>query len=225
MWNRDDDILELRGVREEPVDTTLYSLSDAAPDPVERRDGDRHLTLFRVGAILVGDRRELCLIKNVSAGGMLIRAYSALEPGAAVAVEMKQGETIAAKVTWTRDESAGLSFDEPVDIIDLLAGSMDGPKPRMPRIEVCCIASVRQDGDVYGMRARDVSQGGVKLESHRALKVGADVVVTLPGLPPMQGVVRWSETGSYGITFNRVMALSNLVIWLKDQRETLRKTG
>jgi len=213
------------GVHEEPVDTTLYSLSDAAPGPVERRDGERHLTLFRVGTIIIGDRRELCLIKNVSAGGMLIRAYSQLETGTVVSIEMKQGETIPAKVTWIGDDCAGIEFDAPVDVVDLLANSMNGPKPRMPRIEVCCIASVRRDGQVYGMRARDVSQGGIKAESDRDLPIGAEVVVTLPGLPPMPGVVRWNDAGSYGITFNRLIALSDLVRWLQNQRELFREAS
>src|SRR5690242_5015738 len=100
----------MKSVQQEPVDTTLYSLSDAAPAPAERRDGERHLTLFRVGTIIVDDRRELCLIKNVSAGGMLIRAYSSLEPGSVVAIEMKQGERIAARVNWTKDDCAGIEF-------------------------------------------------------------------------------------------------------------------
>ena len=60
-------------VEEQPVETTLYSLSDRTPDPVERRDGERYLTLFRVGTVMIEDRRELCLIKNISAGGMMIR--------------------------------------------------------------------------------------------------------------------------------------------------------
>ena len=212
-------------MQEQPVDTTLYSLSDAAPSPVERREGERHLTLFRVGSLIIGDRRELCLVKNVSSGGMLIRAYGPLKKGMAVAIELKQGEIIDARVNWVKNECAGITFNEPVDVVDLLAASMDGPRPRMPRIEVCCIASVRQDGNLYGMRARDVSQGGIKVESERDLKVGADVVVTLPGLAPMQGVVRWKETGAYGINFNRLLALSNLVGWLQDQRELLRKAS
>ena len=213
------------GVQDDPVDTTLYSLSDAPPAPVERRDGERHLTLFRVGTIIIGDRRELCLIKNVSAGGMLIRAYSLLETGTPVSIEMKQGETIPAKVTWTRNECAGIEFDTPVDVVDLLASSMNGPKPRMPRIEVCCIASVRRDGQVYGMRALDVSQGGMKAESERDLPLGADVVVTLPGLPPVPGIVRWKKAGGYGISFNRLLALSDLVAWLQNQREMFRKAS
>ena len=210
-------------MQEQPVDTTLYSLSDAAPAPVDRRDCERHLTLFRVGSILVDKRRELCLIKNVSSGGMLVRAYSAMAPGTAVKIELKQGEMIGATVSWVKEDSVGITFDEPVDVVDLLATSMDGPRPRMPRIEIRCIASVRQDGNVYGMRARDISQGGIKVESDRDLELMAHVVVTLPGLSPMQGVVRWKEAGAYGITFNRLLALSDLVSWLHGQRELLRE--
>jgi hypothetical protein len=156
---------------------------------------------------------------------MLIRTYSPLAAGAAVAIELKQGEIIDSTVSWIKDECAGIAFNEPVDVVDLLATSMDGPRPRMPRIEVCCIASVRQDGDVYGMRARDISQGGIKVVSERDLKIGAEVVVSLPGLTPIQGVVRWREAGSYGITYNRLLALSDLVGWLHSQREVLRQAS
>ena len=212
-------------MQEQQVDTTLYSLSEAAPAPLDRRDGERHLTLFRVGSIIVEDRRELCLIKNISSGGMLIRAYSAMTVGTAVSIELKRGEIISAQISWVRDDNVGIAFDAPVDVVDLLATSMEGPRPRMPRIEVRCIASVRQDGNVYGMRARDVSQGGIKVESDRELNLGDEVVVTLPGLPPSRGVVRWKQAGAYGINFNRLLALSDLVSWLHGQRELLRKAG
>ena len=209
-------------MQEQPVETTLYSLSDSPPRPAERRDDERHLTLFRVGSVSIGDRRELCLIKNISAGGMLIRAYSVLEPGARISVELKRGEQIAGTISWTRDNSVGIAFDHRVDVVELLATSEDGPRPRMPRVEIRCIASVRQGSQVYGMRAHDISQGGLKVESGRELAIGSDVVVTLPGLSPQQGVVRWKESGCYGITFNRLLALSELVGWLHEQRELLR---
>src|ERR1044072_3303889 len=104
-------------VEEQPVETTLYSLSDRAPDPVERRDGERFLTLFRVGSVIIEGRRELCLIKNISAGGMLIRPYCTIEAGTAVSVELKRGEQIPGVVTWVRNESAGVSFDEQIDVV------------------------------------------------------------------------------------------------------------
>ena len=43
-----------------PLDTTAYSLSSKPPSPPERREGDRHLALLRVGAMTVNGRRELC---------------------------------------------------------------------------------------------------------------------------------------------------------------------
>ena len=212
---------ELR-VDEQPVETTLYSLSDRVPDPVERRDDERYLTLFRVGTVMINDRRELCLIKNISAGGMMIRPYCKLAVGDKVSVELKRGEQIPGFINWVRQDSAGIEFNERIDVVELLATSMEGPRPRMPRVEVRCIASVRQGANVYGMRAHDVSQGGVKVESDRELEVGADVLVTLPGLPSKDAVVRWKQGRAYGITFRRLIALAELVEWLRSQRELLR---
>ena len=76
------------------LETTLYSLDESAPAAPERRTGERHLSLLRVGSMKIGDRRELCLIKNISAGGMLIRAYCTVPLGCAVSIELKQGEPI-----------------------------------------------------------------------------------------------------------------------------------
>jgi hypothetical protein len=186
-------------VEEQPVETTLYSLSDHAPEPTDRREGERHLTLFRVGSVMIDRRRELCLIKNISAGGMMIRAYCALEVGTRISVELKRGEQIHGKISWTRGESAGIAFDQHVDVVELLATSMDGPRPRMPRIEVRCIASVRQGSNVYGMRAHDISQGGIKVESNRELAIGSEVMVTLPGLQSRIGTVRWKDGRADGV--------------------------
>ena len=168
------------------------------PIPSERRDGERYLTLFRVGSVMIEDRRELCLIKNISAGGMMIRPYCKLEPGALVSVELKRGEQIPGTVNWVRDDSAGVTFDEPIDVVELLATSMEGPRPRMPRVEVRCIASVRQGSNVYGMRAHDVSQGGLKVESSRDLEVGAEVLVdSCPAFPQSRP---WSAGAKAGPT-------------------------
>lgn len=212
-------------MEEQPVETTLYSLSDQAPGPVERRDGERHLTLFRVGSITIDDRRELCLIKNISAGGMMIRAYCALEAGKRISVELKRGEQIHGKISWVKEDSAGITFDEQVDVVELLATSMDGPRPRMPRVEVRCIASVRQGSNVYGMRAHDISQGGLKVESNRDLAIGSEVMVTLPGMQSKLGTVRWKDGRCFGITFNRLVALTELVQWLQGQRDLLKAAG
>lgn len=207
----------------QPVETTLYSLSDAPP-PVDtdRRDGQRLMTLYRVGSILVEDRRELCLIKNISAGGMMIRLYCSIAEGMPVTVELKSGQPINGKISWTRDESAGIAFDEAIDVIDILSNSMQGPRPRMPRIEIDCHAMLRDGANMIRVRVCDISQGGVKVALETVLPNGTDVVLGLPGLEPQRGIACWTDSGFTGITFNRLIPLPELVSWLKQRRELQR---
>jgi hypothetical protein len=208
-------------VETKPIDTTLYSFADRVPSPPEARADERHLTLFRVGAMIIGDRRELCLIKNVSASGMMVRTYSTMTEGRPVSVELKQGQLVHGHVRWVREFNVGIAFDERIDVVDLLSASMDGPRPRMPRVEVNCAAAARQGSTQSSLKVHDVSQGGIKAEASRSLETGEDIVVTLPGMPPMHGIVRWRDGAIHGISFNRLLALSELVEWLHGQREAL----
>jgi len=118
-----------------------------------------------------------------------------------------------------------VTFDAPIDVVALLSTAADGPRPRMPRIEVDCTAWLRVDGTVHRARASNISQGGLKVACRTALPVDADVVVSIDGLDPCPGLVRWSAEGEYGITFNRVLPLPLLVAWLQERREQLRAAG
>ena len=209
-------------MQEQPVETTLYSLAASAPARPDRRSEERYLSLLRVGAMTVAGTRELCLIRNISAGGMMIRAYSPIAVGTRLSIELKQGDPVSGIVQWVDNGLTGVTFDSPIDVLGLLA-SGTGPRPRLPRIEVDCTAWVRQDGDVVRTRAINVSQGGIRVETSAQLSVGADVVVTLPGLTPAAGVVKWSDRGAFGVGFNRALVLSELVRWLQDQQENERR--
>jgi len=211
-------------MQEQPVETTLYSLAASAPVRPERRENERFLSLLRVDAMVVDGRRELCLIRNVSAGGMMIRAYSPIPVGTALSIELKQGDPVSGFVQWVEDGLTGVTFNSPIDVLALLAPPGDGPRPRLPRIEIECTAWVRQEAEVMRTRAVNISQGGIRIETTSPLNVGGDVVVTLPGLTPAAGVVKWRDGDCYGIAFNRALILSELVMWLKEQqREEQRR--
>jgi hypothetical protein len=205
-------------LKDQSVEATLYSLADSPPGRPERRGDDRNLSLLRVGTLVIQGRRELCLIRNISAGGMMIRAYSNIPTGIALSIELKHGDPITGTAHWNEDGLTGVAFDQPIDVVGLLAPSGDGPRPRMPRIELECTALVREGADIRRTRSVNISQGGLCVQSPADLTVGAEVIVTLTGLAPVPGMVKWKDDGSYGIRFNRVLPLSGLVGWLQAQQ-------
>ena len=209
-------------MREQTVETT-YSLASSAPKQPDRRGSERYLTLLRVGAIMIEDRRELCLIRNISAGGMMVRAYSSIPVGTPISIELKQAHPVTGVVQWVDDGLTGVTFDSPIDVLGLLSPPGDGPRPRLPRIEVECTAWVRQESDVVRTRTLNVSQGGICVETAASFTVSGDVVVTLPGLTPAAGVVKWRDGETYGIAFNRSLELSELVAWLQEQQREQRQ--
>jgi hypothetical protein len=210
-------------VNEQAVETTTYSLAASTPARPERRGSERFLSLLRVGAIMIEGRRELCLIRNISTGGIMIRAYSKIRVGTPLTIELKQGNRVSGVVQWSDDFLTGVTFDAPVDVLALLSPAGDGPRPRLPRIEIECTVWLRQDADVIRARAINISQGGLCVESDVTLAVLGDVVVTLPGLTPAAGVVKWRDGCAYGIAFNRSLVLSELVRWLHEQQDGERR--
>jgi hypothetical protein len=200
------------------VETTLYSLSANAPVCPDRRHGERYVSLLRVGALTIEDRRELCLIRNVSAGGMMIRPYSPIAPGTRVSIELKQGDSVTGLAQWSEDGLVGVAFDTPIDVLALLNAPIGKPRPRMPRIELSCPASLRHNATVFRARVANISQGGICVDSPVDLELGDDVVITLAGLHAAAGVVKWKDGAFHGIGFNRVYPVDELMGFLREQQ-------
>ena len=201
------------------VETTHYSLSTAAPERPDRRQDERYVSLLRVGALVMRGRRELCLIRNISAGGMMIRPYSPIMPGTPLSVELKHGETVHGVAQWSDKGLIGVAFEQQIDVLALLSAPGDGPRPRMPRIDLSCPALVRRDGDVFRVRVVNISQGGICVHCDADLPVDANVVVSLTGLHAAASVVKWKDGDYYGIGFNRVYPLQELMAFLKEQQQ------
>jgi hypothetical protein len=202
------------------LEETIFSFSTDAPQPPERREQRRYMTILRVGSIFIGDKRELCLIRNISAGGLMAHVYSRMQPGQRVGVELKSNHRIEGSVSWIQDNNAGIAFDERIDVEEMLASHTlleNGWRPRLPRVEIDCLATLRVGAHVYGVSTRDISQGGVKIETDEPLEEGQEVVLTMERFRPVQGMVRWYQDGLCGIAFNQVIPFRELMGWLRAQ--------
>lgn len=205
-------------MEELPSRTTLCSMAEEQGPAPNRRSGERHMTLFRVGSLLVGERRGLCVVKNISSGGALIRAYSQLAEGQPVRLELKEQHPIEARVTWAKGTDTGIEFEKTIDVLDLLRVEPESPRPRMPRVEVRAFGFIRHGAQLHRATINNISQGGISAQCDAELPVGGEVTVTVAGLAPLQAVVRWGCPGAYGIAFNTVLGLPLLIEWLQTQR-------
>ena len=124
-----------------------------------------------------------------------------------------------------RTINVGVTFDSAIDVLDILSASADGPRPRMPRVAVDAVATVRDGANVYRLAVCDISQGGLKVKGDPSLEHGCDLSVSLPGLAPQPSSLRWRADGHLGISFNRLIPLPELVAWLQGVREQLRAAG
>lgn len=200
------------------VEETSFSFSNNAPSPPDRRRDTRHLKILRVGTLIVGAKRELCLIRNISAGGLMAHVYSPLEMGQEVSVALKSHQLLHGRIIWLKDGNAGIEFDDLINVEEMLSNPAlleNGWLPRMPRVEVDWLATVRQGSQTIWVTLRDISQGGVKLEADQPLIAGQQVVMTIDKFRSVNGVVRWYEGGVGGIAFNEIIPFQELMSWLR----------
>ena len=202
-------------------ESTTFSLSTAVPRPSERRSDERMIAMLRVAKLTdQQDREQLIRVRNVSAGGLMAEVGHAVSVGDAVQVELSS-QKIASTVIWTRDGTAGLRFDQNIDLGELLAGRKQrhGFRPRPPRLEVNCKANVKVDTHYYTVEVHDISLAGMKVEPIEEYCLGKKVVVVVESLRPIRGEVRWFSDRKAGIVFDQPLKFEELAEWIGKRLE------
>ena len=212
---------EPAGSTDAAFESTTVSLSTAVPRPVERRIDERVSAMLRVGKLTDKDGTEqLIKVKNLSAGGLMAIVTRPPMVGDQVHVELSS-ERIPATVVWTREDTAGIKFDQNIDLGELLAGRKPrhGFRPRPPRLEIPCKASVRVGKTYYTVDVHDISLGGIKVEPIAEYCVGKKVLVVVESLKPTKGEVRWYSDRRAGIVFDRPLEFDELSEWVGKRLE------
>jgi len=212
---------ELVGSSDAAFESTTVSLSTAVPRPAERRSDERLSAMLRVGKLTdAAGNEQLIKVKNLSAGGVMAIVTKAPQVGEHVSVELSS-QRIPSSVVWIREESVGLKFDQNVDLGELLAGRKPrhGFRPRPPRLDIPCKASVRVGKTYYTVDVHDISLGGIKVEPIEEYCVGKNVVVVVESLRPVKGEVRWYSDRRAGIVFERPLEFEELAEWCGKRLE------
>lgn len=207
------------------------SSPSAPPHGQERRDA-RTLTLLLVGRI-VGERTDgLCRVRNISAGGLMAEVFTRFETGDTARIELRNGQSVAGTVRWTKDGGLGLQFKERVENLrEVLAE----PRParrragvqqvRAPRLLTDCSADIQLDGHHHHAAVANLSQCGARLVTAAALEPDKLLTLTIAGLPAVSAAVRWAKDGEAGLSFLTPLAFATLARWLDDPALRYNRRG
>ena len=201
-------------------ESTTFSLTTAVPRPAEIRSDDTAVPLLRVAKLIHSSGSQLIRVRNVSAGGLMAEIPNPPEVGEPVSLELSC-QKIPSTIVWTREGMVGVKFDQSVDLGELLAGRKPrhGFRPRPPRLEVACKASVRVGKTYYTVDVHDISLGGLKVEPIDEYCVGKTVQVIVESLRPIKGEVRWYSERKAGIVFQQPLDFDELAEWVGKRLE------
>src|SRR3569623_432980 len=202
------------------ADRTVFSLSDDVPAPPERRQSQRNLSVLRTAILRTSCGEELCLVRNISEGGLMEHVYSSLHESDHATVEFKYEVSVRRHVVWTHDRLVGIQFAHTVDVSDVLADHRDpaagDQQTRLPRVEVHSAARLRSDGQYQPVLLCNISQGGAKLRLGKPDDLKSDVELIANGLPRLPGTVRWRRGEYAGISFNEVIPFADVARWIAN---------
>lgn len=202
------------------LESTTFTLSTAVPRPPERRNEERVAAILRDAKLSSSLGEQLVRIRNVSAGGLMCDIAGPPPVGEQVVLELSS-QKIPGSVVWIREGMMGVKFEQNLDIGELLAGrkARHGFRPRPPRLEVNCKASVRVGKTYYTVEVHDISLGGIKVEPIDEYCVGKKVTVIVESFRPVVGEVRWYSERVAGIVFDQALEFEELAEWVGKRLE------
>jgi hypothetical protein len=197
-----------------------FGSSVPGPEPERRREEREQLSVYRSATLRWRGVEALCLIRNISSGGLMGRLHAELMPGEPVTIEIRSGTLNAGHVAWSQGDLVGIAFDERIEVLDVLHAPTAGEPglvQRMPRVRISCPVTLLVDGNRHQVTLVDVSQGGAKLATE-LLREGDEVTVTIQGLDPHRGVVRWAHDGHAGVAFLSRVPFEPLAKWALERQ-------
>lgn len=188
-------------------------LADTSEPATSARDRQevRVKVLIRTVKLLAGERELVGILLDVSRTGMQLKLFKGLPEGQPLAIELEDHQRLPVSLVWRKGDHAGFSFDQPVDL-DQLINPGDGRKPhRQVRLRFCTDGRITADGVSHPMRFENVSQCGARCECEAYLAIGQLVRIETDDLAPHYAKVRWRSRPSYGLVFEDVLNMGELV--------------
>lgn len=203
------------------IDTRSVQTPDSDQSAEDRRrDSKRYVTVLKVGKAVVDGTDQLCLVRNMSREGAKLDIYHGVTQNQKITVELRSDKVVTGTVRWVGDRAAGIEFDEPVDVADLLQHKTHRgvlrKLPRAPRFVAQASMELEHDYGRFDGKLINISLHGLCVETDAAARIDDRIVARVEGLPARSSTVRWLGENLMGLHFDMPMGFSELARWLQD---------
>jgi hypothetical protein len=184
----------------------------------DRRVGPRHISVLRVGRTVWDGIDQLCVVRNLSAGGLMFECLHPPAVGQQVNVELRSDKQMTGVVRWAKGIGAGIEFDAPVNVEQMLReerGTLLRVRPRAPRfVRRGTVRLIGRDGDAVAGDIIDIAIGGLSCRPEQPLKRGEPIVASIDGIGATNAELRWSRGDVSGIRFDKPLPWRAFQLWL-----------
>lgn len=200
------------GGAEDEMARRKSAVSGPTAVPTDQRAAQRFTLILRAGKLLTESGEYLCVLRDVSSGGLRLRLFHPLALPPNLKIELAGGEQYQLTLAWQDGEQAGCRFDQgPVDTGRLLEEA--GPFPKRSirlRLHQPLAVALRSDGLALQAELHDISQFGAALICTERLAIGQLFELDASGLGQLTARVRWRRGELYGLVFEQSYRLDGL---------------
>jgi hypothetical protein len=186
----------------------------------DRRVGPRHISVLRVGRAVWNGRDQLCVVRNLSVGGLMFECLHPPVIDQRVTIELRSDKQMTGIVRWTRDVAAGVEFDQTVNVGQMLReerSSLLRVRPRAPRfVRRGTVRLIGRESDTVFGDIIDISIGGLSCRTDQPLRRGEPIVASIDGIGATNAELRWTRGDVAGIRFDKPLSWRAFQLWLDE---------
>ncbi len=186
---------------------------NVGPGTLPSHDVERAKTLFLAAKLITKQGEFVCVLRDVSNSGVLVRLFHKIPDEQQIALELPSGRHFEIRLLKIAGNEAEFQFVEEVDATTLIGEATDYPK-RPLRVGVCFPIQIGVRDERWDGVVENISQQGARFECEGLFAI--DRTVQLAGIEDAKGLisvaakVRWRRDTCYGVVFDNTLSMGEL---------------
>jgi hypothetical protein len=174
----------------------------------------RPISVYRAAKLVTSLGEFLCVIKSISSRTVVAETHVRLTPGERLRIELGH-DLVAATTTSAEGGTIALLFDDSIDVQSWLGADGAQHRRTAPRIAIDVRARVQIGNQLLFVKARNISQEGMGIETQDILMEGDELMIALRGWQgPIAGSIVRVDGDFAGIRFLQPIGFRALSEWL-----------